>query len=65
MSRLYGTIQESARKTIPTARGHRTIGVTAASWKGSIKTRIYVHEGLQLFKNHGTDTESIKPWLRV
>ena len=49
MSRLYGTIQESARKTIPTARGHRTIGVTAASWKGSIKTRIYVNEGVEHF----------------
>ena len=49
MSRLYGTIQESARKTTPTAQGHRTLGVTAASWKGSIKVRIYVVDNVEHF----------------
>lgn len=49
MSRLYGTIQESERKTKPTARGHRTLGVTAASWKGSIKVRIYVVDNVEHF----------------
>lgn len=44
MSRFYGMIDESARRTQPTARAHRSVGVIAASWKGSIRTRIYLKE---------------------
>lgn len=41
MSKFYGTINESARKTVPTARGHHSIGTTAASWEGCIKVRLW------------------------
>jgi len=43
MSHFYGSITESARKTIPTARGHKTTGLTveAASWSGKVVTRVW------------------------
>jgi len=43
MSHFYGSITESARRTIPTARGHKSSGlvVEAASWKGKIVTRVW------------------------
>ena len=44
MSRFYASIPTSARKTVPTARGHSTTGITvnAASWAGAIETRMWV-----------------------
>lgn len=43
MSHFYGMISESARKTMPTARGHKTTGITteACSWEGKIVTKFY------------------------
>jgi len=43
MSHFYGSITESARKTVPTARGHKTTGLTveAASWAGKVVTRVW------------------------
>ena len=43
MSHFYGSITESARKTVPTARGHKTTGLTveAASWAGKVTTRLW------------------------
>ena len=41
MSKFYGMIDESARRTKPTARGHQSIGTSAASWKGCIKVRLW------------------------
>jgi hypothetical protein len=41
MSKFYGVIDESARRTQPTARGHHSIGTTAASWKGCVKVRLW------------------------
>ena len=39
MSHFYASIPRSARKTIPTARGHKSTGVTtkAASYSGAIE----------------------------
>lgn len=36
MSRLYATITTDARRTQPTARGHRQVTAAAQSWDGSI-----------------------------
>ena len=38
MSHFYGSIDQSARKTTATARGHKTTGlsVKAASWNGAV-----------------------------
>jgi hypothetical protein len=44
MSKFYGTINESARRTVPTARGHHSIGTIAASWEGCIKVRLWQDE---------------------
>ena len=46
MSHFYGSIPTSARKTIPTARGHKSTGrtVEAASYAGKVRTRFW-HEG--------------------
>ena len=43
MSNLYGSIPESARQTVPTARGHRALTVRAASWQGAVEVRL-VHD---------------------
>ena len=50
MSRFYGMIDQSARKTTPTARGHRSLGTIAASWKGSIRTRLYLEDDKEMFE---------------
>lgn len=46
MSHFYGSIPTSARKTIPTARGHESTGLVtkAASWKGAIRTELFVDD---------------------
>ena len=46
MSHFYGVISNSARKTIPTARAHKTTGleVNAQSWSGQISTTLYYDE---------------------
>jgi hypothetical protein len=43
MSHFYGTIPESARKTVPSARGHKATGLTtvAASWDGAIRVNLW------------------------
>ena len=43
MSHFYATIPTSARKTIPTARGHKSTGVETigASWRGAILTSLW------------------------
>jgi|TARA_R110002012_G_scaffold17165_2_gene65288 hypothetical protein len=43
MSHFYASIPESARKTVATARGHKTTGITvkAASWAGAVEVRMY------------------------
>ncbi len=52
MSHFYAAIPTSARRTIPTACGHKSTGVTAyaASWRGRISVRLYVNdEGEDMF----------------
>ena len=51
MSHFYGTISESARKTKPTARGHKSTGlkVEAASWAGKITVELWESEGSDWF----------------
>ena len=43
MSHFYAKIPTSARKTAPTARGHKSTGVETigASWKGGILTSLW------------------------
>ena len=43
MSHFYSAITESARKTVPTARGHKTTGIKtyAASWAGRIEVELW------------------------
>ena len=43
MSHFYGSIPTSARKTVPTARAHKSTGLTvhAASWAGAISTTLW------------------------
>ncbi len=43
MSHFYAQIPTSARKTIASARGHKStgIGVNAASWAGCVSTRLW------------------------
>lgn len=45
MSHFYGEIVRSARKTIPTARGHKTTGLEtrARSWQGDIRV-VLLHD---------------------
>ncbi len=42
MSHFYAAIPTSARRTMPTARGHKSTGITvyAASWAGRIAVRL-------------------------
>jgi hypothetical protein len=46
MSHFYASIPESGRKTVATARGHKTTGITvkAASWAGAVEIRMYHDE---------------------
>ena len=43
MSHFYAQIPTSARKTMPTARGHKTTGVTAeaCSWAGKVSIEFH------------------------
>jgi len=67
MSHFYASIPTSARKTVPTARGHKTTGVTvnAASWAGAIETRLWVDaDGVDLYEvvqvpHHGAGVERV------
>lgn len=55
MAHFYGTISQSARKTTPTARGHKNTGLQtiAASWAGAIKVT------LEHSAQHGRDFYSV------
>ena len=52
MSHFYGKISNSARKTIPTARGHKNTGldVEACSWEGKITTITRHVDGVDKFE---------------
>ena len=52
MSHFYATISESARKTKPTARGHKSTGVKveAASWAGKVTVELWESEGQDFFR---------------
>ena len=43
MSHFYARIPTSARRTIATARGHKSTGITieAASWAGAIQVQVW------------------------
>jgi hypothetical protein len=43
MSHFYGSIPTSARKTVPTARAHKSTGLTtvAASWAGAVRVYLW------------------------
>lgn len=43
MSHFYASIPVSGRKTEPTARGHKSSGITtrAASWGGAVEVRVW------------------------
>ena len=51
MSHFYGCISESARKTQPTARGHKSTGLTtwAAGWGGKIEVTLWEDGGIDHF----------------
>lgn len=40
MSKLYATITESARRTMPTARAHSSVGVQIKNWEYAIESRM-------------------------
>jgi hypothetical protein len=52
MSHFYAKISESARKTQPTARGHKSTGVKveAASWAGKVTVELWESEGSDWFR---------------
>ena len=52
MSHFYGMISNSARKTVPTARGHKSTGldVDACSWEGKITTITRHVDGVDKFE---------------
>ena len=54
MSHFYATIPVSARKTVTSARGHKSTGINtiAASYAGSIRVRLWYDEntGLDMFE---------------
>lgn len=52
MSHFYAKISESARKTQPTARGHKSTGVKveAASWSGKVTVELWESEGSDWFR---------------
>ena len=58
MSHFYAKIPISARKTVPTARGHKSTGVetVGASWRGAIQTRIW--------HDTNTDSDMFEVWMR-
>ena len=52
MSHFYAKISNSARKTVPTARGHKSTGVDveACSWDGKISTIVRHVDGVDKFE---------------
>lgn len=52
MSHYYAKILKSGRKTIPTARGHKTTGIVtqAACAEGAIEVRLYHEDGKDYFE---------------
>ena len=58
MSHFYAKIPISARKTVTTARGHKSTGVETigASWRGAIQTRLW-HDA-------ETDSDMFDVWMR-
>tara|TARA_R110002020_G_scaffold98732_4_gene234773 strand:- start:4683 stop:4934 length:252 start_codon:yes stop_codon:yes gene_type:complete len=59
MSHFYGSIPTSARKTVATARGHASTGLTtrAASWQGAIE--------VELWHNTETGKDEYVVWQRA
>lgn len=52
MSHYYAQIPQSARRTVPTARGHKSTGITvqAACAEGAIEVRLYHEDGKDYFE---------------
>jgi len=68
MSHFYGSIPTSARKTVPTARAHKSTGLTtvAASWAGAVRVDVWYNEetGKDCFhvyqtRHHGAGVEKL------
>lgn len=68
MSHFYGSIPTSARKTTPTARAHKSTGLTtcAASWAGAVRVYLWHDDntGKDMFevyqaKHHGAGVEKM------
>jgi hypothetical protein len=68
MSHFYGSIPYSARKTTPTARGHKNTGIItkAASWKGAVQVDVFYDDEtntdkfiVRQVKHHGAGVEKI------
>ena len=68
MSHFYGSIPTSARKTVPTARAHKSTGLTtvAASWAGAVRVYLWHNEetGKDMFdiyqaRHHGAGVEKL------
>ena len=68
MSHFYATIPTSGRKTIPSARGHKSTGIETigASWKGGILTSLW-HDAetdldmfeVEMIQHHGVGDSKI------
>ena len=60
MSHFYATIPTSARKTVPTARGHKTTGIetVGASYSGAVRVALWhdAYTGVDKFE------VSMTPW---
>lgn len=52
MSHFYAKIAHSARKTVPTARGHKSTGVDvdACAWGGKVSTKVRHVDGVDRFE---------------
>ena len=68
MSHFYGSIPCSARKTVPTARAHKSTGLTtvAASWAGAVRVYLWHddktgEDKFEVFqsKHHGAGIEKL------
>jgi len=62
MSQLYGTLTSDARRTQPTARGHRFIRAAAQTWTGSAALTITAEDGpdgprVAIFAGPGSDPD--------
>jgi len=68
MSHFYATIPTSARRTVPSARGHKSTGVETigASWHGGILTSLW-HDAetdldmfeVRMIQHHGAGDSKI------